>query len=538
MIVSEVKFKDRVIELCANDVDINNNVFTILVGRNGCGKSTLLQKICLLGITSLLHQNDRFHRLSNLFEHTERKENTTFDETGCLTLLNGSNVQKILIEKPICYPHNLDLSQFTEEQRQSIIDHYHNHNHNFGRDDNVITKTFNGIKQDTFDKSPKLIAVSSSPFDKYPMTDQRTISHTFGELNQFYQYRGARTKNSSSKSYMRAKFDQLGSSFINFFLKAENRTNEILPLFTYLGITTKFKVLLEFPFHNSFKDLSDERKKPLEAISSSRFFKQIADDKKYTEEDSEKITRAVKAIQEGFITESNRNSFEHHGKAFSLDLDINTIKDNKTTYLEEFSILAMYDLIDLVDIEFTKEKDDKNFFLTEASSGELCILFNVLAIAGTITDDSIILLDEPELSLHPEWQKDFLPLLEEVFSKYKKCHFIIATHSPNIVSSIPESNAFIVNMEDIAPQAIPSKSFHYRSADYQLARLFKAPGHSNTELINSAINIFSKVKRTKKFDDTDKVELKILNEIKPYIDDDDPVIELIDMLNEVAVTYG
>ncbi|MFQ3194715.1 MAG: putative ATPase [Colwellia sp.] len=536
MIVSEVKFKDRVIRLCANDVDINNNVFTIIVGRNGCGKSTLLQKICLIGISSLIHQNDRFHRLSNLFEYTERRENTTFDETGCLSLINGANVQKILIEEPRHHPINLNLSHIPEEQRQSIIDSYSRQA--LTQENNVITKTFNGIKQEMFDKSPKFIAVSSSPFDKYPMIDQRAISHNFGELNQYYQYRGARTKSSSSKSYMRAKFDQLGSSFINFFLKAENRTNEILPLFTYLGITTKFKVLLEFPFHSSFKDLIDERKKPLEAISSSRFFKGIADDKKYTEEDAKKITRAVKALQEGFITESNRDSFEHHGKAFSIDLDINIIQDNKTTYLEEFSILASYDLIDLVDIEFTKKKDDESFFLTEASSGELCILFNILAIAGTITDDSIILLDEPELSLHPEWQIDFLPLLEKVFSKYKKCHFIIATHSPNIVSSIPENNAFIVNMVDINPKAIPSNNFHNRSVDYQLARLFKAPGHSNADLINSAINIFSKVKRTKIFDDIDKNELKILNEIKPYIDDDDPVIELIDMLNEVSVTYG
>jgi predicted ATPase len=533
MIVSEVKFKDRVIKLCANDVDKKNNLFTLVVGQNGSGKSTLLQKICLMGITSLLHQDKSFYQLNDFIEYSERKENSTFDETGSLTLINGANVQQILIEEPICYPHNLDLSQFPEEQRKSIIDHYRNQN--FGRDGNVITKTIDGIKQEVFDKDLKIIAVSSSPFDKYPMIDNRRNSRN---LDDHYLYRGARTKNSSNKSYMRAKFDQLGSSFINFFLKPENRTNEILPLFTYLGITTKFKVLLEFPFSVSLNDLSKERKKTLDAVSSSKSFKGVTDNKKYTDEDSDKIIKSVKALQEGYFSGSENDRFRYSEQKISLELDINSLKEERTKYLEEFSVLASYDLIDLVDIEFTKEKDDKNFFLTEASSGELCILFNILAIAGSITDDSIILLDEPELSLHPKWQKDFVPLLEDVFSKYKSCHFIIATHSPNIVSSIPESNAFIVNMVDINPKAIPSRDFHNRSADYQLARLFKAPGHSNADLINSAINIFSRVKRTKKFDNIDKKELKILNEIKPYIDDDDPVIELIDMLNEVSVTYG
>ena len=77
---------------------------------------------------------------------------------------------------------------------------------------------------------------------------------------------------------------------------------------------------------------------------------------------------------------------------------------------------------------YMKKNDKRKFFITEASSGELCILFNMLSIAGSIKDESIVLLDEPELSLHPEWQRDFLPLLAKVFSKYKRCHFIIATH--------------------------------------------------------------------------------------------------------------
>jgi predicted ATPase len=527
MIVSEVKFKDRIIELCANDVDIESNVFTIIVGRNGCGKSTLLQKICLLGITSLLNKDKNFYRMSDLFEYSERKANTTFDETGCLTLVNGASVQQILIEDPICYPQNLDLSQIPEEHRQSVIDNYRHRV--LGQEGKIVTKTIDGIKQEVFNKYPKFIAVSSSPFDKYPVIDNRRSIHG---LADHYLYRGARTKNSSNKSYMRAKFDQLGSSFINFFLKPEKSINEILPLFSYVGITTKFKVLLEFPFSISLNELSNNEKDPLSAVNRSKFFKGVADYKNYTDDDTDKIIKSVKALQEGFFTESNRGSFEHHGKTFSFDLDINNIKDNKITDLDEFSILASYDLIDLVDIEFTKQKDDKSFFLTDASSGELCILFNILAIAGTISDDSIILLDEPELSLHPEWQKGFLPLLEEVFSKYKKCHFIIATHSPQIISSIPKSNSYVVNLESNPAKVIAGKKLALHSSDFQLAKLFKSPGFRNEYLTKECVKALSLLSRVDKPKPQEIDSIHSLEEYLPFLDDGDPVKDMIEIIIE------
>lgn len=68
--------------------------------------------------------------------------------------------------------------------------------------------------------------------------------------------------------------------------------------------------------------------------------------------------------------------------------------------------MANYDLIELVDIKFIKNK--KYFHLTEASSGELSLIFNLLSIAGEIENESLILIDEPEISLHPEWQSNFI----------------------------------------------------------------------------------------------------------------------------------
>lgn len=54
---------------------------------------------------------------------------------------------------------------------------------------------------------------------------------------------------------------------------------------------------------------------------------------------------------------------------------------------------------------------------------------------NAFTDHSIIFIDEPELSLHVDWQRILFPTLE---SQLKSNQFIIATHSPFIYSKYPE----------------------------------------------------------------------------------------------------
>ena len=55
----------------------------------------------------------------------------------------------------------------------------------------------------------------------------------------------------------------------------------------------------------------------------------------------------------------------------------------------------------------------------------------------------LILIDEVELHLHPEWQRNFIKYMEDFFN-YKehpiKFQFVIATHSPFVVSDIYNPN--------------------------------------------------------------------------------------------------
>lgn len=68
------------------------------------------------------------------------------------------------------------------------------------------------------------------------------------------------------------------------------------------------------------------------------------------------------------------------------------------------------------------------------SSGEQNEIIMLYSAIFEVADNSILLVDEPETSLHVEWQADFLDNLEQI-AKVKSLQAIVSTHSPQIIGS-------------------------------------------------------------------------------------------------------
>lgn len=77
-------------------------------------------------------------------------------------------------------------------------------------------------------------------------------------------------------------------------------------------------------------------------------------------------------------------------------------------------------------------KDSSFISLNCLSSGEKNQLILLYDLLFRVADNSILLIDEPELSLHVAWQLDFLDDLTKI-AKMKKLMVIVATHSPQII---------------------------------------------------------------------------------------------------------
>ncbi|CAA6803991.1 MAG: Unknown protein [uncultured Sulfurovum sp.] len=100
-------------------------------------------------------------------------------------------------------------------------------------------------------------------------------------------------------------------------------------------------------------------------------------------------------------------------------------------------------------LKFDFEDKEKRKY-SDLSHGEKTIygqLLNIYHKSNILVDTSmLIVLDEPELSLHPQWQKSYMnELFDSVFYLRKQLHFIITTHSPFLLSDIPKQNIIFLD---------------------------------------------------------------------------------------------
>jgi len=86
------------------------------------------------------------------------------------------------------------------------------------------------------------------------------------------------------------------------------------------------------------------------------------------------------------------------------------------------------------DIEVFLSKDRRFIPANSGSSGELILITSVIYLMITIKTGSVILIDEPENSLHPKWQTEYVKMIADLLYRYQP-KIIIATHSALIINS-------------------------------------------------------------------------------------------------------
>jgi hypothetical protein len=61
-----------------------------------------------------------------------------------------------------------------------------------------------------------------------------------------------------------------------------------------------------------------------------------------------------------------------------------------------------------------------------------------------IHQEFVVVIDEPEAHLHPALQQKILP---DLLTAFPLVQFIVATHNPFIVASVPESNVYVLSYD-------------------------------------------------------------------------------------------
>ena len=78
------------------------------------------------------------------------------------------------------------------------------------------------------------------------------------------------------------------------------------------------------------------------------------------------------------------------------------------------------------------DKEKEEVPLEYLSSGEQHLIVLIGELLFKAEESSLVLIDEPEISFHPEWQEKFLGILESI-QRENKFSALISTHSPMLI---------------------------------------------------------------------------------------------------------
>ncbi|MGQ4517946.1 AAA family ATPase [Dermabacteraceae bacterium P13077] len=95
--------------------------------------------------------------------------------------------------------------------------------------------------------------------------------------------------------------------------------------------------------------------------------------------------------------------------------------------------------------------EDRKIPLTSLSSGEQHEIILFVDLLFNTKEGCLVLIDEPELSLHIDWQKRFVDDVRKI-SEVSKFNFIIATHSPDIVGDNWDHMVLLAGPDGAIPQ--------------------------------------------------------------------------------------
>ncbi len=202
--------------------------------------------------------------------------------------------------------------------------------------------------------------------------------------------------------------------------------------FSNLGRTSAYSTAIEAAINN-FNDLVDWL----------RYEEDIENQQKIEKRDFNWENPSIKTIRRGITKFLSKMDAEYSGlkvkRQSNGEVDFSKPSQKSDLYIQ---------------------KAGQELKLSQLSSGERSLILLVADIARRATilnpqmsdpllSEGIVLIDEIELHLHPKWQRAVIPALQATFPNIQ---FIIATHSPQVLSEVENGGVFEIEDFQIHPR--------------------------------------------------------------------------------------
>lgn len=393
----------------------------------------------------------------------------------------------------------------------------------------VIRTTVNGVEwgPERLPLPEKIIALTTTPFDKFRISRSIQRMQDGEEQSDLdrYAYLGLRDRTGRA-STTAAIFRALEGLF-EASRSSDERRVRIADVFEFLGYTPRIDVRYEVAAGGGRRRLEQiVSGHPVEGtfdpdlpMRSSRPLDRIRHDKE-----------ALGRLQEIGAEVLDRLN---DGRGINLHADFEGRSEDDGLF-RRIQMLRRVGLIAMKSVIVQRRSDNAQLDLRLASSGELGIVTGFLGVASVIRDNSLVFVDEPEISLHPEWQTRYVELLTNTFGHYRGCHFVLATHSPLILSDINPDASNVVSLDPDRRKAESARAFAGKSYDFLLATAFDEPGNNNMYLKEEIIKALRLAADGKARSEEFATALSGLTDILPRLDQQSPVAKLIGELQDVS----
>lgn len=173
-----------------------------------------------------------------------------------------------------------------------------------------------------------------------------------------------------------------------------------------------------------------------------------------------------------------------------------------------------------------KNKFGTEFDINSLSSGEKQLFLRAMTLKMLDINNSVILIDEPEISLHPKWQQKIVKVYEGIGENNQ---IIIATHSPHIVSSVKSESLKLLVKADNGIEILQGEEIN-GSYGYPVERVLTELMGLETPRDSEVQNMIKTLQNLVRDNKYETVEFKALySEVKGLLGSLDEDIILLDM---------
>jgi hypothetical protein len=294
----------------------------------------------------------------------------------------------------------------------------------------------------------KVIAVSVTPWDRFPRSWALSeLALSIPWFNHRFSYIGPRSREGLiSVRYNEAVF---GRALLENQHTFQSRIEALTPIFAKAGLSPNVGIrfapkwrALRGPMgvivEKSLTVLREKLRKRLAKIMQSPYF---SDHWKHTIREfvhkfaGSEVETLWKAL-EACVSPKISCWIDANGTRYMLGFQ--SISDWRCAlYLELFEVGAVFFVPKDAGIPTNQKHTLRE---SDLSSGQWNWLYSLVSLCIELDDNALVLIDEPENSLHPSWQRDFVPTLTKILSCCSGCHAVVATHSGFIASGVSEEN--------------------------------------------------------------------------------------------------